>query len=515
MNASIMAIMIPIVLLLVVLLGVTVVIKSFYRVAGPNKALVITGPKKSECYVGKGKLVIPFFQTVQTLSLENISIDFRSKDEIPTHDAINISVDAVANIAISNDPARLQIAASKFLGRNSDYIRETIIPVLEGNIREIISQLTLKQVIQGDKKELSQKVVDNVEENLNALGLDLITFNIQSFNDASGIINNLGMENIAQITKDAEIAKANATKEVEIAKAQAAKESSDARIAAELEIAKKQTDLSVQKAELQKQSDNKRAEAEAAYSIQEQEQRKVIEIKTADANLARQEKEIELKAREVEIMERKLEAEVKKTAEAKKFAAQQEADAQLYAVQKASDAELFERAKQAEAQQIEAEREAAAKKALAEAVKIEMESEAAGVRAKGEAEAAAIQAKATAEAEGLLKKAEAMKQYGEAAQMSMQLDALKLYFEQLPAIADAVGKGYTNVDKIVMLGGESSKLSGDIMNNVTQISEGLSESLGIDIKSLLLGVFGNKVFSQPEFTSDLAAQLTSDRKSVV
>jgi flotillin len=122
-----------------------------------------------------------------------------------------------------------------------------------------------------------------------------------------------------------------------------------------------------------------------------------------------------------------------------------------------------------------------------------MENEAAGIKAKGEAEAAAVQAKALAEAEGILKKAEAMKQYGEAAQMDMQLQAIKTYFEQLPAIAEAAGKAYTNVDKIYMYGGESSNLTSDIMKNVTQVSEGLGESLGIDLKSLLTGVLGAKI----------------------
>jgi flotillin len=122
-----------------------------------------------------------------------------------------------------------------------------------------------------------------------------------------------------------------------------------------------------------------------------------------------------------------------------------------------------------------------------------MENEAAGIKAKGEAEAAAIQAKAVAEAEGILKKAEAMKQYGEAAMADMQMEAIKLYFEQLPAIAEAVGKGYQNVDKIYMYGGDTSKLTGDIMTNVTQINEGLSESMGFDLKTLLTGFLGGRL----------------------
>ena len=219
-----------------------------------------------------------------------------------------------------------------------------------------------------------------------------------------------------------------------------------------------------------------------------------------EKTIARQEKEIELKEREVSVKERSLEAEVKKTAEA----VQQQADAELYATQKASeaelferqrkaDAELFERQKNGEAAQYEAERRAEAEKATAEAVRVKGEAEAAAIRARGEAEAAAIAAKAAAEAEGLMKKAEAMKQYGEAAQMDMKLQAIKIYFEQLPAIAEAAGKAYTNVDKIVMFGGESSKLTEDVVKNITQLSEGLSNSLGVDLKDILNSFIGTKM----------------------
>ena len=109
---------------------------------------------------------------------------------------------------------------------------------------------------------------------------------------------------------------------------------------------------------------------------------------------------------------------------------------------------------------------------------------------KGEAEAAAIKAKLEAEAEGLLKKAEAMQQYGEAAKQDMMLEALKYYFDKLPAIAEAAGKAYTNVDKIYMYGGETSNLTRDIMQNVTQVSEGLGQSVGIDLGGMLRNLTG-------------------------
>lgn len=497
MASSIMTAIAPILSVLIIaaiiLLAVVFVGKVMYKKAPPNVAMVITGPRGNRVAIGKGCFVIPIIQRVDYMSLENIQSDFTSRDEIPTKDAINILVDAVANVSISQNPDRLKVAASKFLGYKPSQIREIITPVFEGNIREIISQTTLKELIQGDKKVFAERIIENVTPNLNDMGLELTTFNIQNFKDKNGVIENLGLENTVQISKDAAISKAKAEKEIAVAKAEAAKAANDAKVAADTEIAKKNNELEIQRAELKKAADIKKAEADAAYQIQQEEQRRTIEITTANANLARQEKEIELKEREVAIKERALEATVKKEAEARKYAAQQDADAKLYETQKESEAELFERAKKAEAEQIEAERRAEALKAEAEARKIAAENEAAGIRAKGEAEAAAVQAKALAEAEGILKKAEAMKQYGEAAQMDMQLKAITTLFEQMPAIAEAAGKAYTNVDKIYMYGGESSKLQEDIIKNITQVSEGLSQSMGIDLKGLLSGVLGAKL----------------------
>lgn len=479
-----------------------VIIKIFWRIAGTNEVLIVSGLGKVKRKTGGGIFVIPFVQKTQRMTLENIQVDFTSRNEIPTKDAIHVLVDAVANMAISKDPDRQAIAASKFAGYSIQQIRDTVIPVLEGNIREIISQTAFEDLIRGDKKVFAERIQENVTPNLADLGIDLTTFNIQNFSDRNGVIRDLGIENIEKIKKDAQIAAAKAKSEVAVAQAKADKDANDAKVAAATEIAQKQTEFAVRKAELQTQADTEQARADAAQAIEAENQRKLREIATAEANLARQEKEIELKAREVEITERQLEAEIKKTAEARKYADQQAADAKLYAIQKAAEADLFERQRQAEAAKIEAEKraeaelalanaEAASKKALAEAVKAEGEAEAAAALAKGKAEAEAIRLAALAEAEGLAKKAEAMERYGEAAKQNMSLEALKLYFEQLPAIAEAAGKAYTNVDKIVMLGGESSKLTGDIISNMTQISEGLGESLGIDLKTLANSFLGN------------------------
>ena len=497
MASGILATLMPIIsivgIVLVALLLVIIFFKSCYKTCPPTKAMALTGPTGSSTVIGKAKLIIPIIQRVDYMSLENIQVDFTSRDEIPTKDAINVLVDAVANMAIDQNPDVLKVASSKFLGYSTKDIQEIVTPILEGNIREIISQTTLKELIQGDKKEFAERVVENVSPNLKDMGLKLTTFNIQNFKDKNGVIDNLGIENTEQIRKDAAIAAAKAKSEIAIAQAQADKEANDAQVVAETDMAAKKNELAIKKAELKKQSDIEIAKAEAAKGIEAEAQRREQEIATANANLARQEKEIELKEREVKITERQLEAEIKKKAEADKFAAQQAADAKLYETQRKSEAELFERQKKAEAEKFEAEQKADAQKALADAIKAQGIAEAEAAKAKGEAEAAAIKAKTEAEAEGLMKKAEAMAAYGDAAKQDMQLQALKVYFEQLPAIAKAVGDGYQNVDKIMMFGGESSKLASDIMTNVSQVSEGLSESLGIDLKSLLAGFMGGKV----------------------
>ena len=483
---------------------VVALIKSCWKVAGTNEVLIVSGMGKVKTRSGGGIFVIPLVQKTQKMTLENIQVDFTSRNEIPTKDAIHVLVDAVANMAISMDPERQKIAASKFAGYSIQQIRDIVIPVLEGNIREIISQTMFEDLIRGDKKVFAERIQENVTPNLADLGIDLTTFNIQNFSDKNGVIRDLGIENIEKIKKEASIAAAKAKAEVAVAQAQADKDANDAKVAAATEIAEKQNQFAIRKAELQKQADTEQAKADAAKQIEAENQRREQEIATANANLARQEKEIELKEREVTIKERALEAEIKKTAEAKKYAEQQAADAKLYATQKAAEADLFERQRQAEAAKIEAEKkaeadlalanaEAAAKKALAEAVKAEGEAQAAAEKAKGLAEAEAIKAKLQAEADGLREKAEAMKQYGEAAMADMQMEAIKLYFEQLPAIAKAVGEGYQGVDKIVMLGNDSGQLAGNIMSTTTQISEGLSESIGVDLKSLLAGFLGGKI----------------------
>lgn len=493
-----------------VVIGVVLVVTFLavgYVKAPPDTAIIISGiKKKPRVLIGKAGFRVPFFERIDRLSLKLIPLDIKTGDAVPTADCINIFVDSAVNVKLSPDTDSINLAAQNFLNKKTEDVGRIVSEVLEGNIREIICTMKLRELI-GDRKTFVEKVSENVIPDLKRMGIELVSFNVQRFSDANHVIEDLGIDNISQIKKDAAIAKANADKEVEIAQAIAAKEANDARVKSDTEIAVKQNELAIKSAELKKEADAKRAEADAAYKIQEEEQRRTIEITTANANLARQEKELELKEREVAIEEKTLEATVKKKAEAEKYAVQQKADADQYERQKEAEAELYERKKRAEADKFEAEQSAAAKMAQAEAEKFAAEQEAEAVKAaglaeaeavaaKGRAEAEAIQAKAEAEAAGILKKAEAMKEYGDAAKQQMELDTLKIYFEQLPKIAEAIGRGYANVESIKMFGGDSAQLAGNIMNSVTQILDGIKESTGIDISHVAAGYLGGKISSK-------------------
>ena len=469
------------------------IVAAGYVKASPDKAFIISGLRKTpKVLIGKAGIKIPFLEKKDELNLQLIPIDVKTSSAVPTADYININVDAAVNIKISDDPTKLSLAAQNFLNKPIDYIAKVAREVLEGNMREIVGRMTLQEMV-GDRQKFADYVKENAAPDLGGMGLDIISFNVQNFTDGQGVIENLGVDNIVQISKNAAIARANAEKEMAVARAQAEKDANDARIASETEIAKKNNELAIQKAELKKQSDIKKAEADAAYSIQQQEQRKTIETTTANANLARMEKEIELKEREVAITERALEADIKKRAEAEKYAAEQEADARLYEVQKQSEAELFERMRKAEAEKFEAEQQAEATKAASDAQKVAMENEAAGIAAKGRAEAEAIRAKAEAEAAGILKKAEAMKEYGEAATQQMMLDTLKVYFEQLPHIAEAVAKPMECIDNITIYEGGTSSLTGNVTTTMKQITDGVKDATGVDPMAFLAGMLGGNL----------------------
>ena len=461
------------------IVAVVIVILFFsgYLKAPPDTAYIITGLGKKRILIGKAGWRMPFFERVDKLSLRVMQVDVKTSEAVPTNEFINVSVDGVANIKVSSNPALLQRAAEALLGMRQAELISLVTQVLEGNMREIVGSVGLKEMVQ-DRQGVAKKITENVVPDMEKLGIEVVNFNIQNFKDNAGTIENMGIDNVEQIRKNAQIAKANAQRDIAIASAHAQEEANAVKVQADKKIADQNAELAVRQAEVQIVADTKKAEADAAYSIQQENQRKTIEVTKVSADIARREKETELAEREIAIRERKLDAEVRKQADAMKYKAEKEAEADLIRRQKDAEAKMYEAVKEAEA-----------RKAEAEAVRFAMEQEAEGIRAKGLAEAEAIE-----------KKAEAQKKMGEAS-------IIEMYLAALPEVVKNAAEPLAQTDRIVMYGdGNATRLIRDVMNSAGQVIEGVKESTGIDLTSIVGGMLGAKAVSKGNTDSAEAAE---------
>ena len=440
----------PIILILVIIIAAVLILG--YTKAPPNKAAVITGlGKRPRVLLGKAGFKIPFLERVDWIGVGQIDIDILTEDYIPTKDFINIKVDAIAQVAVDVSPDGMEIAMRNFLNKKPEQVKETISKSLQGNLREIIGTMELKDICQ-NKAEFSEQVKANAECDIAKLGIRILSFNVQNIQDKDGLIDDLGIDNREQIRKSASIAKANAEKEVAIAQAQADNDANIEKVKARTAIAERENELAIKQSSLKTTEDTAKAKADAAYKIQEESSRKEIEIQTQEADIAKREKEIELQAKEAEVAEKKLDAEVRKKAEAEKYAEMQKADADLYKRQKDAEARLFEQEKEAEA-----------------------------IRKQGEAEAEATRQKGLAEAEAMNKKAEAMAKYGQAAILEMLVGVL-------PDMAKAVAEPISAIDKVTVIGGDSngvSDMAGNVPVVLAKVMESVKEATGIDMEEIV------------------------------
>ncbi len=451
-----------------------IIIAMGYVKAPTDQAVIISGLKKEPKFIiGRSSVRIPFLQRLDRLSLKMLSVDVRTSKTIPTLDYINIMVDSVAIVKIGTSLNLIKAAAENFLNKDSGYINTMVVNVLEGNLREIIGAMRLVDIM-NDRKTFAAMVQENAAQDMAKMGLEIISFNIQNIDDAGlGVIDNLGIANTVAIRQNAEISRANAEKEIAVAQASARKDANDAQISAETQIAQKNNELDIRKSELKVVADIKRAEADAAYEIQKQEQAKTIETQTVNVQIAKAEREAELKQKEVIVRQQELSAQIERQADAEKYKAEKDAEAKLVQRQRQAEAEKYEQEKAAEAQ-----------KAKADAARYAAEQEAAGITAKGRAEAEAIRAKGLAEAEAMEKKAEAYKKYNGAAVIEMMVNIL-------PQMAAEVAKPLSTIDRVNIYsgGGESangmSQISGNMPVVIKQVFDTMADATGVDFTEIM------------------------------
>lgn len=472
-----------------------VVLLAMYVKAPPSVAYVLSGLRKEpRVLIGTGGFKVPIIERLDKVFLGQTTVDVKTSMPVPTHDFIDVMVDAVCKVRVLNTPEGTRLAAKNFLNMSAQEIAASIKDSLEGNMREVIGAISLQGLVT-DRDAFSDQIQQKAAKDMAKLGLEILSCNIQNITDQKGLINDLGADNTYKIKKDAAINKANAEKEIAIAESDAKKAANDVQVKNDTEIAERQNELAIRKADLKRESDTKQAEADAAYEIQKQEQLKTVNIKTVDAEIEKTKRAQVLADEQVKVTQNKLKAEVNAKADAQKYNTEVDAEARKFKMETDAQAELEQKKREAEAEAYMAEMKAKAVKAKADADKYAALQEAEGIEAKGKAEAAAKQAVLEAEAEGIRAKgdaeAEAMDKKAEAykrsdfARLEMILEMQKVV---LPQVAENVAKPMSSIDNVTIYGQSGAEMAGvseNIPVNIRRTFDIVKDATGVDLGDVM------------------------------
>jgi flotillin len=445
-------------LMILVLIMIMTGIAKLFRKVGPNEALVVYGFRGTKVVKGGGTVIFPMIESCRSLSLELMSFDVAPQQDLYTRQGVAVTVEAVAQIKVRSDPESVQTAAEQFLTKPSDLREGLIRLVMEGHLRGIIGQLTVEQIVK-EPEMVSDRMRSTCADDMNKMGLEVISFTIKEVRDKNEYITNMGKPDVARIKRDADVAAAEAERDTQIKRAQAQRDAATAKAAADqervlaetLSLAKQseaQRDLDIKKASYLETVKHQQAQADKAYELQTNVMQQQV---TAEAVKIQQvEREAQIKVQEAEIQRRQ--------------------------------AELIATVlKQAEVERQRIETIAAAERQRLMTV---AEGSAASIRMQGEAEADIIFKKGEAEAKAMNVKAEAYQEYNQAAVVDKLITGL-------PEVIKAMAAPLANVDKITIVstgngdGAGMNKVTGDMAKIAAQVPALFEALSGMQISELL------------------------------
>ncbi|CAM3952839.1 flotillin family protein [Paenibacillus alkaliterrae] len=453
-----------------------------YKTVSPDEAMLVTGSflgtknaatdesgRKVKIIRGGGAFILPIFQKAEFLSLLSHKLDV-STPEVYTEQGVPVMADGVAIIKIGGAMEDVATAAEQFLGKPTEALKGEAQEVLEGHLRAILGSMTVEEVYR-NRDKFAQEVQGVAAKDLKKMGLQIVSFTIKDLRDKHGYLDALGKPRIAAVKRDAEIAEAEAVRDARIQKAHAAEAGQKAELLRDTNIAEAEKDKEMKVASFKRDQDTAKAEADQAYSIQEARAKQSVVEEQMKVELVRKEREIDLEAKEILRREKQYDAEVKK-----------KADADRYAVEQAAEANKAKLLREADALQYRIEAEA---KAHAAQKRLDGLAVAEAEKAKGTAEAEVIRLRGLAEAEAKEKLAEAFEKFGEAA-------ILDIIVKMLPELAGKVAEPISNIDKLTVVdtgnGVGAARLSNYVTSLMSTAPEMLKSVSGIDVNALIKGL---------------------------
>lgn len=457
-----------------------------YRTVGPDEALIVTGSylgsknvhtddsgNRVKIIRGGGTFVFPIFQQAEPLSLLSSKLEVTTP-EVYTEQGVPVMADGTAIIKIGGSISEIATAAEQFLGKSKQDRENEAKEVLEGHLRSILGSMTVEEIYK-NRDKFSQEVQRVATQDLAKMGLVIVSFTIKDVRDKNGYLDSLGKPRIAQVKRDADIATAEAEKETRIKRAEAEKEAQEAELHRATEIAEAEKENQLKVAEYRREQDIAKARADQAYELETARSKQEVTEQEMQIQIIERQKQIELEEKEILRREKQYDSEVKKKADADRYAIEQNAEAQKRKELAQADAEKY---------RIEAKA-----KADSEKIRLDGLAKADAERAQGEAEAEIIRLRGLAEAEAKRKIAEAFEQYGQAA-------ILDMIVQMLPEYAKEVASPLSNIDKITVVdtgngeGGGANRVTSYATNLMSQLQETMKASSGIDIKELLESYVG-------------------------
>ncbi|AOV06598.1 flotillin family protein [Sporosarcina ureilytica] len=464
-----------------ILLAVILVYITKYRTVGPDEALIVTGSylgtknvhtddsgNRIKIIRGGGTFVFPVFQQAEPLSLLSSKLEVTTP-EVYTEQGVPVMADGTAIIKIGGSITEIATAAEQFLGKSKEDRENEAKEVLEGHLRSILGSMTVEEIYK-NRDLFSQEVQRVASEDLSKMGLVIVSFTIKDVRDNNGYLESLGKPRIAQVRRDADIATVEAEKETRIKNAEASKEAQKAELERATEIAEAEKENQLKVAEYRLEQDRAKAKADQAYELQTARSKQEVMEQEMQIQIIERQKQIELEEKEILRRERQYDSEVKK-----------KADADRYAIEQNAAAEKSRQLAEADAEKYRIEARAAAE---AEKVRLDGQANADSLRAQGESEADIIRLKGLAEAEAKRKIAEAFEHYGQAAMLDMVI-------RMIPDYAKQVASPLSNIDKITVVdtgggeGGGANKVTSYATDLMSTLQETLKETSGIDVKEML------------------------------
>src|SRR5438876_2994228 len=409
---------------IVVGLGVMVVLflmgmmARLYRKAGPHEALIVYGFRGPRIVTARGTVIIPMVENYHELSLELMSFDVAPQQDLYTKQGVAVTVEAVAQIKVKSDHESIMTAAEQFLTKPDNEREGLIRLVMEGHLRGIIGQLTVEEIVK-QPEMVSDRMRSTCADDMNKMGLEVISFTIKEVRDKNEYITNMGRPDVARIKRDADVAAAEAERDTAIKRAIALRESAIAKAQADQERvlaetlsqakqAEAQRDLDIKKANYVETVKKQEAQADKAYEIQTNVMQQQVVAEQVKIEQVQKEQQIKVQEAEIQRRERELIATVLKQAEI-------------------------------ERKRIETLAEAEKQRLIAEA-----EGHADATRTQGQAEAEIIFKKGEAEAKAMNVKAEAYQEWNQAAVVDRLIGGL-------PDVVRALAAPLANVDRITIV----------------------------------------------------------------